>query len=175
VDRLSDLVHLVNGETLAPQSIEGQLRFSPFVRDAWVLGGPDGAYTSAIIIIDRDGVGDWAAKKKVAYENFAELSQNPEIRELVGSEIRQVNEALSPGARVKRFVILHKEFDPDEAELTRTRNLRRAVVKDRYRKLIDAIYSDQAEVSIEAEVRYRDGRMRTVKTTLMIGTVEEAV
>lgn len=175
VDRLSNLVQMENGQTLAPQSIESQLRFSPFIRDAWVLGGPDGAYIAAIIIIDRDAMGKWAGKKKVAYENFAELSQRPEVRELVKSEIRQVNEALSPGARVKKFVVLHKEFDPDEAELTRTRNLRRTFVKERYRKLIDAIYGDQAEVSIEAEVRYRDGRMRTVETTLIVGSVEEAV
>ena len=175
VDRMSNLVHMESGQTLAPQSIESQLRSSPFIRDGWVLGGPDGAYISAIIIIDRDAVGEWAGKKKVAYENFAELSQRPEVRELVKTEIRQVNEALSPGAGVKKFVILHKEFDPDEAELTRTRNLRRAFVQERYRKLIDAIYGDQAEVSIEAEVRYRDGRMRSVETTLVVDSVEEAV
>jgi long-chain acyl-CoA synthetase len=175
VGRLSDLVRMKSGHVLAPQPIESQLRFSPFVRDAWVLGGPDGAYTSAIIVINRDAVRKWAAKEKVTYESFAELSQRPEVRTLVRREIGQVNEGLPPEARVKRFVILHREFDPDESELTRTRNLRRAFVKERYRKLIDAIYGDEAEVSIETEVRYRDGRMRTVETTLIVGSVEEAV
>jgi long-chain acyl-CoA synthetase len=174
VGRRSDLAEMAGGQTLAPQAIESRLRFSPFIRDAWVLAGPDGAYTSAIIIIDRDAVGKWAGERKVAYTSFAELSQSPEVRELVKNEIHEVNKSLPTGLRVRKFVDLHKEFDPDEAELTRTRKLRREFVEKRYRKLIDAIFGDQDEAAIEAEVRYRDGRMRTVETTLAIGSVEEA-
>jgi long-chain acyl-CoA synthetase len=173
VDRLDALVELASGESLAPQSIESRLRFSPFIKDAWVLAGPDRAYTSAIIIIDGDAVGRWAGQRKVAFTSLAELSQKPEVCELVKTEIDRVNEALPRGARLRKFVNLPKQFDPDEAELTRTGNLRRTFVEERYRKLVDAIYSDHAEVPIEAQVRYRDGRMRTAQTTVSIQSVEE--
>jgi long-chain acyl-CoA synthetase len=91
---------------------------------------------------------------------------------LVKRDIDRINEALPPDARVKKYVNLHKEFDPDEAELTRTRKLRRAFVQERYRELILAIYGDKTEVPIEAQVRYRDGRMGTIKTTISIKSVE---
>jgi long-chain acyl-CoA synthetase len=172
LDRVKDLAELANGDTLAPQSIESRLRFSPYIKDAWVLSGPDGAYTSTIIIIDFDRVGRWAGRRRVAYSNFAELSQRPEVYELVKMDIHRINEALPPGARVKKYVNLHKEFDPDEAELTRTRKLRRTFVEERYRELIHAIYTDKTEVPIEAQVRYRDGRMGTIKTTISIKFVE---
>jgi len=174
VDRVDDLVQLASGDRLAPQSIESRLRFSPFIRDAWVLAGPDRAYTSAIIIIDYDSVGRWAGQRKVAHTSFAELSQKPEVYELVKRDIDRVNAALPPGTRVKKYVNLHKEFDADEGELTRTGNLRRAFVEERYRKLVNAIYSDQSEVPIEAQVRYRDGRTGTIRTTISITSVEEA-
>jgi long-chain acyl-CoA synthetase len=174
VGRQSDLAGMAGGQTLAPQAIESRLRFSPFIRDAWVVPASDRSRTCAIVIIDRDAVGKWAREARVAYESFVELSQSSEVRELVRSDIEEVNESLAPSLRISRFVNLHKEFDPDEAELTRTRKLRRMFLERRYRKLVDAIDGDQAEVSIEAEVRYRDGRMRTVETTLVIGSVGEA-
>jgi long-chain acyl-CoA synthetase len=172
LDRVDDLIELANGEKLAPQSIESRLRFSPYIKDAWVLAGPDGAYTSTIVIIDYERVGRWAGQRGVAYSNFAELSQKPEVHELVKMDIDRINEALAPGARVKKYVNLHKEFDPDEAELTRTRKLRRAFVEERYRELIHAIYGDKTEIPIEAQVKYRDGRMGTTKTTISIKSVE---
>ena len=172
LDRVEDLIELANGDKLAPQSVESRLRFSPYIKDAWVLAGPDGAYTSSIIIIDYERVGRWAGRRRVAYSNFAELSQKPEVYELVKMEIDRTNRALEPGVRVKKYVNLHKEFDPDEGELTRTRKLRRAFVEERYRELIHAIYGDKTEVPIEAQVRYRDGRMGTIKTTISIKSVE---
>jgi long-chain acyl-CoA synthetase len=174
LDRVKDLVGLASGDKLAPQFIESRLRFSPYIKDAWVLAGPDRAYASAIIIIDYNSVGRWADKKRVAYTTFADLSQKPEVYGLVETEIDRINRALPPGVRVKKYVNLHKEFDPDEAELTRTRKLRRTFVEERYRELINAIYSDKTEVPIEAQVRYRDGRMGTIKTTISIKSVEGA-
>jgi long-chain acyl-CoA synthetase len=173
VDRVKDLIKLNNGDTLAPQNMEGRLRFSPYIKDAWVLGGPEGAYVSAIIIINYDTVGRWAGQRGVAYTTFAELSQAPEIYELVRQDIDRVNHTLPVGLRVRKYVNLPKEFDPDEGELTRTRNLRRTFLEERYRELIDAIYSDRNEVPIEAQVEYRDGRMGTIKTTINIKSVEE--
>jgi long-chain acyl-CoA synthetase len=100
--RVGDVVELANGDKLAPQFVESRLRFSPYIKDAWVLAGPDGAYASAIIIIDYDRVGRWAGQRRVAYTTFAELSQRPEVYELVKRDIDRVNGALPPGARVKK-------------------------------------------------------------------------
>jgi len=171
VDRLKDLVELASGDKLAPQSIESGLRFSPYIKDAWVVARKGRAYASAIIIINYNNVGRWAGQRRVAYNTFAELSQKPEVYELVEQEIDRINSTLSAGCRVKKYVNLHKEFDPEEGELTRTRKLRRAFLEERYRELIDAIYTDKTEVPIEARVRYRDGRMGTTKTTLSIKSV----
>jgi long-chain acyl-CoA synthetase len=108
----------------------------------------------------------------VAYTTFAELSQAPEVYELVKQDIDRVNHTLPPGSKVKKYVNLHKEFDHEEGELTRTRKLRRTFLEERYRELIDAIYADKTEVPIEAQVGYRDGRMGTIKTTINIKSVE---
>jgi long-chain acyl-CoA synthetase len=172
LDRADDLVELPNGDKLAPQLLESRLRFSPYIKDAWVLAGSGRAFTSAIIIIDYDRVGRWAGQRRVAYTTFAELSQKPEVYKLVKSDIDRINEALPPDARVKKYVNLHKEFDPDEAELTRSMKLRRSFVEERYRGLVNAIYGDEAEVSIEAQIRYRDGRMGVLETTISIESVE---
>ena len=172
VDRLKDIIKLASGDKIAPQFIESRLRFSPYIKDAWVLAGTERTYTSVIIIINYDNVGRWAGQRRVAYNTFAELSQKPEVYGLVKQDIDRINNTLPPGARVKKYVNLHKEFDPDEGELTRTRKLRRRFLEERYRELIDAIYSDKTEVPIEARVRYRDGRMGTIKTTLTIKSVE---
>ena len=172
VDRIQDLVELASGDTLAPQHIESRLRFSPYIKDAWVLAGPDGAYVSAIIIINYDIVSRWAGKKRVAYTSFAELSQAPEVYALVRQDIDRVNQALPPGAKMKKYANLHKEFDADEAELTRTRKLRKAFLQERYRELIDAVYADKKEAQIETKAGDRNGRMGTINTTIRIESVE---
>jgi long-chain acyl-CoA synthetase len=172
LDRVRDLVELVSGDKLAPQLIESRLRLSPYIKDAWVLAGPDRAYASAIIIIDYESVGRWAGERRVAYTTFIELSQKPEVYQLVKQDIDRINKALPLGIRVKKYVNLHKEFDPDEAELTRNRRLKRVFLEERYRELIKAIYSNKTEVPLEARVGYRDGRIATIKTTLSIQSVE---
>jgi long-chain acyl-CoA synthetase len=116
-------------------------------------------------------VGRWAGQRRVAYNTFAELSQKPEVYELVEQEINRINSTLSPGSRVKKYVNLHKEFDPEEGELTRTRKLRRAFLEERYRELIDAICADKTEVPIEVQVKHQDGRVGTTKTTLNVKSV----
>jgi long-chain acyl-CoA synthetase len=171
VDRVKDLLELANGHKLAPQFIESRLRFSPYIKDAWVLAGPRRNYASAIIIINYDNVSRWAGQRKVSYTTFTELSQKPEVYGLVKQDIDRINSTLPPGSRVRKYINLHKEFDPDEGELTRTRKLRRTFLEGRYRELIDAIYADKTEVSIEARVKHRDGRMGTIKTTLSIKSV----
>ena len=171
VDRVKDLIGLASGDKLAPQSIESRLRFSPYIKDAWVVVGKGRAYASVIIIINYNNVGRWAGRKRVAYSTFAELSQKSEVYALVEHEIDRINRTLSPGSRVRKYVNLHKEFDPDEGELTRTRKLRRTFLEERYHELIDAIYADKTEVPIEIQVRYQDSRLGTTKTTLSIKSV----
>jgi long-chain acyl-CoA synthetase len=172
VDRLKDIVEFATGDKLFPQLIESRLRFSPYIKDAWILGGPKREYASAIIIVNYDNVSRWAGQRRVAFTNFAELSQKPEVYELVRQDIDRINSTLPPGSKVKKYVNLHKEFDPDEGELTQTRKLRRTFLEERYRDLIDAIYSDQTEVPMEARIRYQDGRIGTIKTTLTIQSIE---
>jgi long-chain acyl-CoA synthetase len=174
VDRTKNLVRLGNGDTLAPQEIESRLRFSPYIKDAWILAGPEGAYASAIIVIDYNRVGKWAGERRVPYSTFAELAQRPEVYELVKHDIDRVNPTLSPGSRVRKYVILHREFDPDEGELTRNRRLRRAFLEKRYSELIEAIYRDRTEVPVETRVGHSEAGSGTTKTMLRIQSVEGA-
>ena len=167
IDRMKELKELADGFTFSPQYIESRLRFSPFVKDGMVTG--DGReYISVLINIDPDSVGNWAEKHHISYTTFVDLSQKEEVAELVVQELSRLNRLLPERSRIKKYVVLHKEFDVDEAELTRTRKLKRAVMEEKYRELIEAIYSDREEIPIETAVTYRDGRMGTVKTALKI-------
>lgn len=171
VDRVKDLIPLDSGDKLAPQFIESRLRFSPYIKDAWVVGGNLRPYASVIIVINYNTVGRWAGQRRVGYSTFAELSQKPEVHELVKQAIDTINSTLPAASRLRKYVNLHKEFDPDEGELTRNRKLRRTFLEERYRDLINAIYADKTEVPIEARIRYRDGRVGITKTILSIRSV----
>jgi long-chain acyl-CoA synthetase len=172
VDRMTNLARLSNGETLAPQGLESSLRFSPYVKDAWILAGSQGLYASAIIVIDYAGVGRWAGERRVPYSTFAELAQRPEVYDLVKQDIDRVNYPLPPGARVKKYVLLHREFDPDQGEVTRNRRLRRAFLEKRYGELIEAIYSDRTEAPVEVRIGHSEAGSGTTKIMLRIHSVE---
>lgn len=172
LDRLRDIVELACGDKLTPQLIESRLKFSPYIKDAWVLAGPDRAYVSAIIIIDYENVGRWADRKRVTYTTFNDLSQKPEVYGLIRQEIVMINTTLPPGCWVMKYANLHKEFDPDESELTRNRKLRKKFIEERYQELVRAIYRDKTEVPVEAQVRYRDGRTGVLKTIINIKAVD---
>ncbi len=155
--RVKDLVHV--GENLvSPEYIEGRLKFSPFIKDTMVIGGHDRPYLTALIQIDFENIGRWAERNKLAYTTFVDLSQKPEVYNLTLEHVNKVNQVLPPYSQIKRYCHLHKEFDADEAELTRTRKLRREYMFDRYRGMIDAMYGGDDDYKIESEVRYRDGR-----------------
>jgi long-chain acyl-CoA synthetase len=173
VDRLKDIVKLSCGDDLSPQDIESRLKFSPFIKDAWIVAGPNRDYPSAIIIINHENIGHWADQRKVSYTTLTDLSQKPEVYELIGEEIAGINEGLPPDCRIRKYVNLHKEFDPDEAELTRNRKLRRVFLEERYCSLIEAIYSGKTEVPIEGQITYRDGRTGIMKTIISIKPVKE--
>ncbi|HUH64850.1 MAG TPA: AMP-binding protein [Syntrophales bacterium] len=172
LDRLSDMSTLTIGTRYAPQYIEGRLRFSPYIKDAMSLGEKRD-FIAIIIIIDFENVGKWAEEHHINYTTFADLSQKKEIAGLIAKDIRRVNEGFSNETKVKKFVLLHKEFDPDEEELTRTRKIRRGFMEDRYKELVEAIYSDAPGIDVETLVKYQDGRQATMKTHILIWTPEE--
>ena len=168
LDRVKDLLELATGDKFSPQYIEGRLKFSQYIKDVMVVGGRERAFVTAIVNIDFANVGHWAEKKRIAYTTFVDLSQKSEVYDLIKQDVVRVNESLPPPARVKSFVLLHKEFDPDEGDLTRTRKLRRNVIEDRYRDLIEAMYGGKEEVRVSAAVKYRDGRTGTVETAVRV-------
>ncbi len=173
LDRMKDLLELAGGGKYSPQYIEGRLKFSPYIKDAMAIGGREQAYVTAIINIDFDNVGRWAEKHRIPYTTFVDLSQKPQVYALIRQDVVRVNETLPEPARIRKFVLLHKEFDPDEAELTRTRKLRRRFMEERYRQIIDAMYDGRDSVLVSAEVRYRDGRTGTVETTIRVCSLDE--
>ena len=172
LDRLKDMGELRSGVKYAPQYIEGRLRFSPYIRDAMVLGDKEKDFVSAIVNIDFAMVSKWAQRHHINYTTFVDLSQRTEVAELVKKDMERVNSYLPENSRVRKFVLLHKEFDPDEAELTRTRKLRRGFMAKRYSDLIEAIYTADREIKVEAPVTYRDGRKGVVTTVIKVRSVE---
>lgn len=172
MDRVSELLELSDSERFSPQFVESTLRFSPYIKDAMILGGKDRPYISAVIIIDYENTGKWAEDRKVVYTTFTDLSQKPEVYDLIQKEVEKTNEFLPTTAKVRKFVNLHKEFDPDEAELTRTRKLRRGFMEDRYKQLVDAIYSDKKKITAETHIKYRNGRTGKIATRVDIVSLD---
>jgi long-chain acyl-CoA synthetase len=171
LDRLEDIIELSKDDKLAPQSIESRLKASPYIKDAWVMTGPNKEYTSVVIIINYESVSRWAGQRRLVFTNFAELSQRPDVYDLIMLDINRINQDLSPALKLKKFVNLHRVLDPDEGELTRTRKLRRSFLKERYRDLINAIYEDKTEVPLEIRIEHRDGRTETERTIVQIKSV----
>jgi long-chain acyl-CoA synthetase len=174
LDRLSDMIQLASGERFSPQFIEGRLKFSPYIRDVMTLGNENVDFVAALVSIDFENVGRWAEKNRIPYTTYVDLSQKAQVRQLISEAVVEVNETLPPGGRVRKFVLLHKEFDADEAEMTRTRKLRRGFLADRYQEMIDAIYGGKDALTVSAAVRYRDGREGIIETAVQIMTPEEA-
>ncbi len=170
-DRVKNMIKLANGEVFSPQFIEGRLKFSPYIQDVMALGGETRDYVTALIIIAFDNVGYWAEKQGIGYTTFVDLSQKPKVYALINQAVQDVNENLPTGARVKRFVLLHKEFDADEAEMTRSRKLRRNVLYDKYMDIIEGMYSDTDSIDVSASVTYQDGTEGVIETAVSIQTV----
>ncbi len=172
LDRVKEMITLAGGERYSPQYLEGQLKFSPYIRDVMTLGGEEMPYVSALINIDFDNVGRWAEKRGISYTTFLDLSQRPEVYDLIRQDVQNVNRVLPAEARIRKFVLLHKEFDADEGELTRTRKLRRSLLNQRYAEMIQTMYAGGEEVRVSASVKYRDGRESTIDTALRVNTLD---
>ncbi|MDX1414731.1 MAG: AMP-binding protein [Candidatus Promineifilaceae bacterium] len=172
LDRVKDMIVLSNGERFSPQFIEGRLKFSPYIRDVMAVGDPTRDMVTALIVMDFGNVGNWAERRSLGYTTFVDLSQKPEVYDLVRLAVTQVNENLPPAGRVRRFALMHKEFDADEAEMTRSRKLRRGVLYDKYGEIIEAMYDGDDHVDVKATVVYQDGSESVLETSLRIASIE---
>jgi len=173
IDRAKDVGKLSDGTPFAPQFIENKLKFSPFIGEAVAFG--DGRpFVAAMIAIDLTTSGNWAERHNLAYTSFQDLSAKPELRELVRDEIRKCNASLPAASRIGRFILLNKEFDADDNEITRTRKIRRRFVADKYAAVVEAFYSGAHQVDLSTEITYEDGRKAMLNSTIAIDEVEEA-
>ncbi len=166
-DRRKDVMTLADGSRFSPQYLETRLKFSPYIKDAWVVGDKREAVTG-VVCIDAGVVGKWAEDNHIPYTSYPELSQKPEVLALVREAVLHVNKGLPRAARIQRFVNLHKEFDADDEELTRTRKLRRAFLEERYQDIVEGLYSAAREIHLETTVTYEDGRTSRTKHTLRV-------
>jgi long-chain acyl-CoA synthetase len=170
-DRSKDVMTLNDGRPFSPQYLETRLKFSPFVEESWVIGDKR-PYVVAVMCINYAVVGKWADSKKINYTSYQELSQKPEVYELVRKQIEEANRDLPEPARINRFVNLYKVFDADDEELTRTSKLRRAFVENRYRDILEALYGDGDVIHMDTTIAYEDGREQRIKLDLHIQRVD---
>ncbi len=170
-DRSKDVMTLKDGRPFSPQYLETRLKFSPFIQEAWVVGDRRD-YVVAVMCIDYSVVGKWADEKKINYTSYPELSQKPQVYDLVQKQIEEANKDLPGPAKIYKFVNLYKVFDADDEELTRTSKLRRAFVEGRYKDIVDALYGDADTVHMDTTITYEDGREQRIKTDLRIQNVK---
>ncbi len=176
IDRAKDVSKLNGGTIFAPKYIENKLKFSPYIKEA-VAHGMSRDFVAVFIDIDFGAVANWAERRQIGFTSYTDLAQRPEIYDLIYNEILRVNKSLSQdehlkNSQVKRYLLLHKELNPDDSEITRTRKVRRRFVAEKYETLINALYEDKDNVDVEAKVTYEDGRTTTIKANLKIRDVE---
>ncbi|MGH6944795.1 MAG: AMP-binding protein, partial [Geminicoccaceae bacterium] len=167
IDRVKDLSTTSTGARFSPQFIENKLKFSPYIGECVVLGNGRPQIT-AILCMRYSMVAKWAEANGLAFTTYTNLAARPEAYDLIEKEVEKVNASLPQGQRIRRFLLLYKELDPDDGELTRTRKVRRAVIDERYRSLVDALYAGHDKVSVETEVTFEDGRTGTIRAEMAI-------
>ena len=172
IDRAKDVGKLTSGELVAPKYIENTLKFFPDIKEAVAFGdGRD--FCAAFINIDLQAVGNWAERNNIPYASYQELAGNPQVAGIIAGHVAATNlrlsrEPMMAGAQIRRFLVLHKELDADDGELTRTLKVRRAFVAERYAGLIEALYDGSQEKYVETEMTYEDGRKGIVRATVTI-------
>jgi len=169
-DRSKDVMTLNDGRPFSPQYLETRLKFSPFIQEAWVIGDKR-EYIVAVMCVDYAVVGKWADDRKINYTSYMELSQEPAVYNLVQAQIEESNKDLPGPAKIHKFVNLYKVFDADDEELTRTSKLRRAFVENRYKDIVDGLYSDRDVVHMDTTITYEDGREQRIRTDLRIQNI----
>jgi long-chain acyl-CoA synthetase len=161
-----------DGTPFAPQFIENKLKYSPFIREA-VAFGHERPFVAAMVAIDLNTVGNWAERHGLAYTSYMDLSQKPEIRELIRDEIRKCNQTLPESTKIRRFILLTKDLEADDAEMTRTRKVRRMFVAEKYAPVIEAFYAGGNQVDLTTTITYEDGRQATIQSHVSIEEAEE--
>jgi long-chain acyl-CoA synthetase len=174
IDRAKDVTSLADGTKFAPQFIENKLKFSAYIKEA-VTVGQDRPFVAAMINIDMANVGKWAERHQVAYTTYTDLAQKPQVYDLIAREVERVNRDLPDSTQIKRYVLLHKELDADDEEVTRTRKIRRGFVAKKYETIIEALFSEATEVPVTSVITYQDGRQAMLETKLAIRSVDEAL
>ena len=167
IDRMKDLAETATGARYSPQFIENKLKFCPFIAEAVILG-KGRAFLSAMICIRYTIVSKWAEQRGIAFTNYTNLSAQPRIYDLLRDEIAKVNETLPEFQRIRRFLLLYKELDADDGELTRTRKVRRGVIADKYGDIIDAVYAGRDRVDIDTVITFQDGTKTRIKTQVRV-------
>lgn len=167
IGRKEDIMRTKEGEAFSPDFIETRLKFSPYIKEA-VIWGEGQPYLTAFINIDFGNVGNWAEDHKIPYTTYTDLSQQPAIEEMIRGEVREVNTQLPQPMQLHKIILLYKLLDADDEELTRTGKVRRKFVFKQYKNLIDAMYGDKTELAVAGQVRYRDGHVGTIETTVRI-------
>ena len=173
IDRAKDVGRLAGGTPFAPQYIENKLKFSPFIREA-VAFGNDRDFVAAMIAIDMETVGNWAERRGLAYTSFMDLARKPEVGGLIVEEAQKINATLPAETRVRRVLLLNKELDADDNEITRTRKVRRAYVAEKYKPVIDAFYGGRDNAEVTMEITFEDGRKSTLTANIAIHDVPDA-
>lgn len=176
IDRAKDVGKLSDGRLFAPKYVENKLKFYPTILEAVVFGNGRDRCT-AFINIDLTAVGNWAERNNIAYASYQELAGHPKVYEMIRGHIDEVNAAIAQdpmlsGCQIHRFLILHKELDADDGEMTRTRKVRRNIVAEKYADLIDALYAGKDSIYTETEVTYEDGRKGAIKATLTLADAD---
>jgi long-chain acyl-CoA synthetase len=172
IDRASDVMKAADGTLFSPAFIENKLKFSTYVDEAVVFGGADRRFVTAMVSIDPETVGTWAERNNVSYTTYTDLAQKPEVSALVADAVARANKDLPESIRVRRFVLLHKQLDADDEELTRTRKVRRTTINRRYGEIIDALYADAHEVTVTSVVTYQDGSQAEREVTLALSNAD---
>ena len=167
IDRLKDVLRLADGTQFSPQFIENRLKFSPYIKEAVVIG-KGRPFLTALVCIDRETTGKWAEARKISYTTYTDLSSKQDVYDLVQKEIDGVNETLPKAARIRKFVLLYKELDADDEELTRTRKVRRTFVEQRYESIISALYGEQQHIAIDTTIRFQDGKTARIQADLAL-------
>jgi long-chain acyl-CoA synthetase len=170
IDRARDVGKLADGTPFAPQFIENKLKFSPYIAEA-VAYGDERPFVAAMIAIDLGTVGNWAERRNLAYTSFQDLSAKPEVRRLIGEEIARCNAGLPAAAHIRRFLLLNKELDADDNEITHTRKVRRRFIAEKYAAVVEAFYGDGDAVELVTEINYEDGRKAALAARMAIDTV----
>jgi long-chain acyl-CoA synthetase len=172
IDRAKDVGRMADGSLFAPKYVENKLKFYPNILEAVVFGAGR-QMCCAFINIDLTAVGNWAERNNIAYGSYQELAGHPQVMDMIKAHVEEVNESLArdemlSGCQIHRFLVLHKELDADDGELTRTRKVRRRIIEEKFADLIDALYSGKDSQYTETEVTYEDGRKGKIRATLEI-------